>query len=259
MGTMICVFSENKEKFFQCVKYELKPDGLRRVLASRLRYCIGDKYFYAPIEQDGLDIERDRLCWVRDRELYSLEALDRAYRIGELTTADVRISSQYLKRRKEEDGRFVEVENFVSKELYNGLIENPETFPSLSKDDFEGLCAEIYAKRGFEVDLFRSSQDGGIDFLAVNGDEIDPLILAVQCKQPDMRPGKPRRSLGRPVVQQIYGAAKAWDMSGAVAISGAQYSPQAMKFAKNKPQEIAVHNQTDVLNWMRKYRWNDGE
>ena len=61
------------------------------------------------------------------------------------------------------------------------------------------------------------------------------------------------------MVQQVYGAAKAWDLAGAVAISGANYSPQAKKFAQNKPQEIFVHNQDDVLKWVSKYRWNDDE
>ncbi len=176
MGTLICVFSETKKRFFRCWKYELKSDGLRRVLGSRLRYCIGDKYIYAPLEQEGLDPENDRLCWVRDREYYDFNSLNEAYASGEISSADVRMGNQYLKRRKEENGRIIEVESFVSDELFNGLANNPETLPSVSKDEFESLCAEIFFRRGFEVDLFRASQDGGIDFLAVKGEEIDPII-----------------------------------------------------------------------------------
>lgn len=259
MGTLVCVFSENKKRFFQCVKYELKPDGLRRVLGSRFRYCIGDRYIYAPVEQEGLDPETDRLCWVRDREYHDFGLLNEAYANGEISSADVRMGNQYLKRRREEDGRIIEIESFVSEELFKGLAENPETLRSVSKDDFEGLCAEIFFRRGFEVDLFRGTQDGGIDFLAVKGEEIDPIIYAVQCKQADLRPGKRRRSLGRPVVQQIYGAAKAWDLNGAIAISGSTYSPQARKFTENKPNEIAVYDEGDILDWVQKYRWNPDE
>jgi HJR/Mrr/RecB family endonuclease len=259
MGTLVAVFAENKGRFFGCHKMQLKIEGLRRVRASRLRYCIGDVFFYAPVEQEGLDLQVDRLCWVRDREYYSLRSLDEAFAQGELQLADVRMGNTYTKRHREESGRFVAVESFVSRELYEGLRKNPEALLQVSKSDFEGLCAEIFARRGFEVDLFRDTKDGGIDFLAVNGEEIDPLVFAVQVKQPEVRRGKPRRSLGRPVVQQIYGAAKAWDLAGAVAISGSTYSEEAAAFVQNKPAEMSVHNAQDVLAWIEKYRWNKDE
>jgi hypothetical protein len=258
MGTMVAVFCENKQRFFRCSKVPLPPDQLRRTLGSRYRYCVGANYFYIPLEQDGLE-PGDRLCWVRDREYYSIEALDRAYATGEIGDAEVYVGNSYLKRRKEEDGKFVEVESFISKELFEGLQQNPEVLATLAKDDFESLCAELFVKRGFEVDLFRRSKGGGIDFLAVNGDEIDPAIFAVQCKQPDVREGKSRKSLGRPTVQQIYGAAKAWDLTGAVAISGSTYSAEAEAFARNKPSEIEVYDADDVLKWLRSYRWNEDE
>jgi HJR/Mrr/RecB family endonuclease len=258
MGTLIAVFCENKKRFFKCSKRELKIEGVRRVLASRYRYCMGANYFYIPLQQEGLE-ETDRLCWVRDREYFSHYALNEAYAKGEFSWADVRMGDTYTKRQRELDGKFVEVESFISRELYEGLQENPEALPSVSKNDFEGLCAEIFVRRGFEVDLFRSTKDGGIDFLAVNSDGIDPAIFAVQCKQPDQREGKPRKSLGRPVVQQIYGAAKAWDLAGAIAISGSTYSHEAASFAQNKPSEISLHDAEDLLGWIRRYRWNEDE
>lgn len=259
MGTMLAIFCENKGRFFTCAnKVELNPESVRRVRASRYRYCLGANYFYIPAEQEGLS-ETDRVCWVRDREVYSLDALNEAYASGALSLADVRIGNNYTKRHQEVEGKFVAVENFVGRELYETLHKNPDALPSVSKEDFEALCAEIFVRRGFEVDLFRKSKDGGIDFLAVNGDEIDPLILAVQCKQPDEREGKRRKSLGRPVVQQIYGAAKAWDLHGAVAISGSTYSREAADFARYKPAEIRLHDAIEVLAWIEKYRWNEGE
>ncbi|MER9065992.1 restriction endonuclease [Mesorhizobium sp. M0902] len=256
---MLAIFCENKQRFFKCAnKVELKPDGVRRIRASSYRYCLGANFFYIPAEQDGLE-EGDRVCWVRDRELYSLEALNKAYASGDIHFSDVRIGNTYTKRNQESDGKFVEVERFIGQELYEQLQKNPEALPNVSKGDFEGLCAELFVRRGFEVDLFRETKDGGIDFLAVKNEDIDPLIVAVQCKQPDQRDGKPRKALGRPVVQQIYGAAKAWDLHGAVAISGSTYSREAADFAKNKPEEIRLHDAHDVLDWIQKYRWNKGE
>lgn len=192
---------------------------MRRVRATCYRYYLGENYFYIPTQQ--LDLEdTDRLCWVRDRELFSLQALDAAFAAGDLSLADVRMGNTYPKRHREENGIFVEVESFVGKALFQELKANPEALPSVSKNDFEGLFAELFVRRGFEVDLFRKSKDGGIEFIAIKNEDIDPLISAVQCKQPDERPRKKRRSLGRPTVQQIYGAAKACDLSAAMEISG---------------------------------------
>lgn len=231
---------------------------MRRLLASPLRYCIGGDYFYQPALHGDLT-EADRFCWVRDKEFIGVDALNEIIKDGDLSDLDVRVGNTYTKRRREIDGKFIEVENFVSEELYNNLKENPEALPSVSKSDFENLCAEIFVKRGFEVDLFRPSGDGGIDFLAVKNEDLDPVIFAAQVKQPDIRDDKPRKSLGRPVLQQIYGAAKAWDLKGAIAISGSTISPQAKKFAKNKPEEMLLHDGADVIKWIEKYRWNEDE
>lgn len=259
MATLIAVFSETKRRFFACTKLKINDiDRLRQLRASEYRYCVGDKYPYAPLEQEDLEGSK-RLCWVRDRDFLDMERLQSAYEAGELDAADVRMGNTYSKRRREVEGRFIEVERFISKKLYEGIASNPEVLSNLSKDDFESLCAEVFIRRGFEVDLFRKSQDGGIDFLAVKGDDMDPLVFAVQCKQPDARDGKPRRSLGRPVLQQIYGAAKAWDLAGAVAISGSTYTSQAENFAKLKPNEMKVYDAQDVLSWIERYRWNDDE
>lgn len=258
MGTLLAVFSENRQQFFGCAKLPLDLEGLRRVRASRFRYCIGDVYFYAPLDGQGL-AESDRLCWVRDRSYLDFSKLNEAYSNGDFDWADVRMGNVYTKRHKEIDGKFVEVEAFVSRELYEGLRDNPEALPRISKSDFEGLCAEIFVRRGFEVDLFRGTKDGGIDFLAVKGEDSDPLVFAVQCKQPDLRDGKSRKSLGRPTIQQIFGAAKAWDLAGAIAISGSTYSAEASAFVSNKPAEMFVHDVSDVLAWIERYRWNQDE
>jgi restriction endonuclease Mrr len=169
------------------------------------------------------------------------------------------LGDRYIRRFKENDGKFVPVDEFVSQELIDHLAKNPEALPSVSHHEFEMLCAEIFARRGFKVDLFRGSGDGGIDFLAVHDEKVDPIIFAVQVKQPERRIGKSRRSVGRPVVQQIYGAAKAWDITGGIVISGSTYSIQAKRFADLKPNEMKVYNGKDLLDWITQYRWNEDE
>lgn len=269
MGTLVATYSESERRFFPIAgKFELKPAGVRRVLASPLRYCLGANYLYLPAMEESL-VPHAKLCWARIRGgagiSFTEPVFDGAaqasaiFDFEDMEHEQIRVGDRYLKRQKEREGRFVAVDTFCSQALIDSLAENPEALPTVSHDDFEALCAEVFARRGFQVDLFRASSDGGIDFLAVEDGSEDPIIFAVQCKQPEERTGKARRALGRPTVQQIYGAAKAWDLAGAIAISGSTYSPHARAFADLKPAEIKVYNSTDLLAWISKYRWNMDE
>jgi HJR/Mrr/RecB family endonuclease len=231
----------------------------------QFRYCLGANYMYYPAV-DFLLAEKLKLCWARIRgdafgqvqlaawdsditTTYDLESLD----------DEIYVGNRYLKRQKEVDGRFVPVDLFCSQTLIDALAENPEALPSVSHADFEGLCAELFVRRGFKVDLFRPTKDGGIDFLALKDDTCDPLIFAVQCKQPVTRPNKTRHAVGRPVLQQVYGAAKAWDLTGGIVISGSTYSADARSLANLKPGEMKLYSRDDLLKWITKYRWNEDE
>jgi hypothetical protein len=269
MGTLVATYSERDARFFPLAgKYELKPDAVRRVRATPLRYCLGANMLY--VAADGAAAQGGRLCWARipfdithdhrfDFGDHFEGEGDLVVGVPALEAAGVLLPDRYIRRWREENGRFVPVPEFCSQALLNALAENPEALPGVSPSDFEALCAELFVRRGFEVDLFRGSRDGGIDFLALKDERVDPIILAVQVKQPQQRGGKSRRSLGRPVVQQIYGAATAWDLQGAVAISGASYSPEARAFAELKPGEMKVHDGKEVLEWITRYRWNEDE
>jgi HJR/Mrr/RecB family endonuclease len=273
MGTILAVYSEPERRFFRVAnKLRLKPDTVRRTRATPFRYCLdGDDYFLPEAAADI--VQSSHLCWARipstsliglsfEGPLPQLHDFPREPEMSDLDALevnDIMVGDRHLKRYKESNGRFVPVDSFCSQQLIDSLDENPDALPSISHDAFEGLCAELFVRRGFKVDLFRQSGDGGIDFLALSDGASDPVIFAVQCKQPMEREGKKRNSVGRPVLQQIYGAAKAWDLSGAILISGATYSPAAKKFAELKSTEMEVYSAVDLLRWIEKYRWNEDE
>ena len=243
MGTIVALYTEVQKRFIRLGgKFELSPEGVRHALSTRMRYCLGGNVLYVPASNSD-DVLKLRLAWARISPeieidpVYWTDPIGEPIELSKLDPRDVRVGNRYTKRQLEDGGKFVAV----------------------SSSDFEGLCAELFVRRGFKVDLFRKSKDGSIDFLAIEDENIDPVIFAVQCKQPEFRDGKRRKSVGRPVLQQVYGAAKAWDMKGGIVVSGSTYSADAKKFSKYKEEEMLLYDQQDILDWIENYRWNEDE
>lgn len=272
MGSLVCLLNESKRCF---VKLEalrsLSLEGARHFQSTPLRYCLRGSELFVPKGISPSDITFvNRFCWARLRhdvidELdFSIEfdsPLPEYVSLDWLDEQGVGLGSRYLRRHQEIDGRRVPVAEFCSETVIDGIRKNPEALSQVSRGDFEALCAELFVSRGFEVDLYRKTKDGGIDFLALKTEKADPMIFAVQCKHPDSHrtSGKGARALPVTTVREVYGVAKANDLSGGIAITSAQYSPEAKKFAELKPDEIAVYDQSDILKWIETFRWNTDE
>ncbi|HUT70169.1 MAG TPA: restriction endonuclease [Desulfatiglandales bacterium] len=247
---------------------KLSVEGTRKVMEGSLRYCLKDNMLYLPQDQ-GIIEEKHRLCWGRARFEESedhpwLDQFERPLEVNPLDYHDpvtgIGFGVMYSKRHREaEDGR-IPVKSFISQSIIDAIAENPEVLNEIDKNDFEALMAEMFARMGFDVELYRGSKDDGIDFLRIDIDNGDPVIACVQCKHPDKaKPGKRRRSLPVATVREIYGVAKAHELSGCIAITSSTYTPAAKKFADLKPEEISVANVEDVIKWVRQYRWNVDE
>lgn len=262
------IYDETSHQMKRCGWWDdLNLDGTRRIMSSNLRYCLQGNTLYLPEDQSVIE-NRHRLCWARVRvdELNYLPWLaefDREVPEDPLEyhSGGIGFGMMYSRRHRETPEGRVPVSEFVAQSLIDALAENPDALLDLSKTYFEELTAELFARMGYDTDLLRPSKDDGIDFMAIQNEDTDtPIVLAVQVKHPDVKLGKKKRNvLPVATVREIYGVAKAWDLQGAVAITSGTYSREAKGFADMKPNEITVADAADVLDWVRKYRWNRDE
>lgn len=269
MGAVRLIYDETTNELKRLGWWgELNVEGTRKVMQGKLRYCLQGNMLYLPANQGILEAEH-RLCWgrIRSEEVYEhpwVEEFDKPLDVNPLDFhmpfTGIGFGVMYSKRHCEtEEGR-IPVKSFISQSIIDSISENPEVLEDLSKHDFEALMAELFARKGFDVDLYRGSKDDGIDFLKVDTDKGDPIIACVQCKHPDKaKPGKKRRSLPVATVREIYGVAKAHNLPSCLVITSSTYTPEAMKFAELKPDEISVSNAEDIFSWIRQYRWNKDE
>ncbi|HEY1718820.1 MAG TPA: restriction endonuclease [Verrucomicrobiae bacterium] len=269
MGSIVALYSEADRTFYRlAAKPQIDINERRRLRGTDLRYCIGGDYIYLPAEQSNLPPLR-QLCWARIHSSVAQDFpfhFDIGVQLPDFCTLDylqnegVYLGDRYIRRHRESDGRLVAVDSFCAQSLLDALSDNPEVLAAATKKEFEELCAELFARKGFKVDLLRTVKDGGVDFLAVADGTNDPMVFAVQCKHPDEPPdGSKPRALGRPTVQQIYGAAKGFDYDGAIAITSSTYSPDAKAFSELKPNEIKLYDREDLFKWISTYRWNPDE
>ncbi len=267
MGKVVATFSESANRFFPiAAKIPLTVQERRRLLGTPLRYCVGGDYLYAPAKHPELP-ELAQLCWARIDGAAAMSipgglegSLPEGFSIFEFCEeGDCHIGDRYIKRWIEGENGMVDVSAFCASELISEMARNPEAISGLKKSDFEALCAELFVRKGFKVDLFRPSKDDGIDFLALNDGDVDPVVFAVQCKLPDDIDGKQRRTTGVPVVREIFGVAMAFGFEGAIAISGSKFSRDARQFATLQPDKIFLHDVAEVQKWIHSYRWNQDE
>lgn len=268
MGSIRMIYDETSRQMKRIGwSGQLKTSGVRKASSGGLRYCLQDDVLYLPADESIIK-NHHRFCWgiVRSEELdFHPWLLDFDKEVPSdplelIQPGGIGFGVKYSVRHYESPNGRIAVNEFVAQSIITGLADNPEALPSISKENFEKLIAELFARSGFEVDLFRKSKDDGIDFLAIKNDDAQPIVVAVQTKHPDPADSSGKRStLPVATVREIYGVSKAWDLGGAIAVTSSKYSPAAKKFAELKPQEIKVYGLDDVLDWIKKYRWNTNE
>ena len=269
MGAVRLIYDETTNELKRLGWFgALNVGGTRKIMEGRLRYCLQGNNLYLPKDESVLKANH-KLCWGRARveefEYHPwLNEFDKPLPVNPLDFhmpfTGIGFGVMYSKRHREtEEGR-VAVKSFISQSVIDAIAANPEVLIGLGKTDFEALTAELFARMGFDVDLYRGSKDDGIDFLKIDTGEGDPIITCVQCKHPDkLEGGKKRRTLPVATVREIYGVAKAHDLAGCLAITSSAYTPEAKKFADLKPEEISIANAEDIITWIRQYRWNKDE
>lgn len=270
MGAIRLIYDETLRQMKKVGRIgELKLEASRRIAASSLRYCLQGNTLYLP-EDESLVADGHRLCWGRIR----VEELDEFPWLAEFDQevpedplayhrpfTGIGFGVMYSRRHRETEKGRVPVSAFVAQSLIDAIASDGYALLDLSKTDFEALTAELFARMGFEVDLFRGSKDDGIDFLAVhNDDTAAPIIIAVQTKHPDLKPaGGKRNTMPVSTIREVFGVAKAWSVHRAIAITSSTYSTSAKQFADLRPEEMSVNNGKDVIEWARQYRWNRDE
>lgn len=99
--------------------------------------------------------------------------------------------------------------------------------------DFEQQVAQMLRSRGLAVEVIGGLGDDGVDIIAHDTTPITGGIYLVQCKRYALD-----RKVGVADVRELYGAVQEKRASKGVLVTSSTFTPQARRFAEDKPIEL---------------------
>lgn len=129
------------------------------------------------------------------------------------------------------------------------LAGNPKLLYQISDRDFERLIAEIFALKGFEVELTAQTRDGGKDIIAFYRDQLGlKTKYIVECK---------RYAWHNPVdisiVQRLEGVRHSLDAHKGILATTSRFTQPAIDWAKIERNvwNLELKDYSDIVGWLR--------
>lgn len=116
-----------------------------------------------------------------------------------------------------------------------------DAIDDMSGEEFEDLCADYFVSLGYTVDFTPASGDGGIDLVLTRDGE----LAVAQCK-------RTRKSVGEPVVRDLFGALHHTGAREAFLCASSGFSPAAERWAEGKP--LVLVRGPDIVRGLRHRR-----
>lgn len=144
-----------------------------------------------------------------------------------------------------EDKRFIE-----SKEILENIDEQ-YNLAEMPWEDFEQLVREVFerefSKEGAEVQITRSSRDGGVDAIAFDPDPIRGGKFVIQAKRYN-------NVVPISAVRDLYGTMINEGATKGILVTTSYYGSDSMKFAKDKP--LTLIDGQNLMYMLKKYGYN---
>jgi hypothetical protein len=125
------------------------------------------------------------------------------------------------------------------------IRKTPSVIYSISPRDFEELIAEVFDKRGFNVELTKETRDGGKDIIAIGQHMGIDVKFIVECKRYARE-----RKVTLDLVQRLYGVKLAEQANKAILVTTSSFTKDSIRFASQHRWDISLRDCEDVFSWL---------
>ena len=134
----------------------------------------------------------------------------------------------------------------VSEDFIAQISETPRLVYDLSPRRFEELVAELYRRRGFEVQLTPSTGDEGVDVYAIRHDELGTSLTVVQCKRYSAA-----KKIGVGLVRELQGTILNTGASAGVLLTTSFFTKGARRLEERFKYQLALHDYDSLQELLR--------
>lgn len=129
--------------------------------------------------------------------------------------------------------------------MLNELNKNPTDLYKLSSRRFEELIAEIFIRKGYNVELTSATRDGGKDIYAAFKNDFGSFLYVVECKK-----YKPTYKVGVSVLRDLYGVLSKEKATYGIAVTTSYFSKPAQEFQKDIQYQMSLQDFNSIQKWL---------
>jgi HJR/Mrr/RecB family endonuclease len=130
----------------------------------------------------------------------------------------------------------------VNNEVLRFLKKNPEKFQELTPRNFEIIVASIWKNLGYNVEMTKSTRDGGKDFYAAIHDITGTqLLYGIECKKYDVN-----KPVGVVELRKLYGVVQNERLTVGTLVTTSFFTKDAREFQKMNKNQIGLKDYEDL-------------
>lgn len=129
--------------------------------------------------------------------------------------------------------------------LLRELAKSHDTLYSLPPRKFEEVVAELLLRKGLEVQLTPTTNDGGRDILAVSRKHGVDLLYLVECKRYRLD-----RPVGVSLVRSLYGVVEQERATAGMMFTTSRFTRGAIVFQRQVHHRMALHDYESIVKWI---------
>lgn len=135
--------------------------------------------------------------------------------------------------------------NEINDWMLNELKKNPTDLYQLSSRRFEELIAEIFIRKGYNVELTPATRDGGKDIYVAYKNDFGSFLYVVECKK-----YKPNHKVRVNVLRDLYGVLSKEKATYGIAVTTSYFSKPAKEFQKDIQFQMALQDFDSIKKWL---------
>jgi HJR/Mrr/RecB family endonuclease len=129
------------------------------------------------------------------------------------------------------------------------LVRHPDYLHTMHPRVFERLIAELFASRGWDVELTARTRDGGYDILGIRHNQPTSQRIPVEAKR-----FSPDRPVGVALVRALYGVRTVRNATQVVLATSSHVSKDAKReFVRAIPWELDLLERERIFSWCREF------